>query len=461
MKKILFSIICAGLSFTVFAQTINDSVRVNQYGIKVNRTVLQPEARNGILVFESLDQSYKFWFDMRVNVDAATFWGQDKDFDKIGNGASIRRARFAVKAQVTPDWYGEVDVDFANGSLELKDAIVEYTGLKNMEFKAGNFKENFSISRNTSSRYQQFMERPMSVQALTPSRHIGFNAKYQKSWLYASGGVFFQTIDNQETRTYVETNNKDYGRNEGVSYTGKIAIQPLYKQKDIALHLGAAISYSTPKTDVDPVKEYGGIRFSTRNSTSINRKKYLDTDVIPNVDHDLLYTFELAGLYKGFRFEAAFIQDDVHIDPNAPATVDKSTKHFLGRYVQASYLLFGGTQYYDYSGAKFNQVKRGQKWGDLELALRYDYLDLNSQNVYGGAGEAYTVGLNYYVNSNVKFMLNYQYNNNDRYANGKGKLFVGHDINGAPTKDPTKVVEGKNRAGVDYSMFAVRCEIDF
>ncbi|MGL4583035.1 MAG: porin, partial [Flavobacterium sp.] len=174
-----------------------------------------------------------------------------------------------------------------------------------------------------------------------------------------------------------------------------------------------------------------------------------------------LYTFELAGAYKGFRFETAFIQNDTHIKSDAPDTVDKRTKNFKGHYVQASYLLFGGKQRYDYWGGKFTQVERGRKWGDVEVALRYDYLDLNSKDIYGGSGEAYTLGLNYYVNRNVKLVLDYQYNNNDRYANGKGKLLVGHDVNGAATTDPTKVVESKNKAGVDYSMLAFRVEIVF
>jgi phosphate-selective porin OprO/OprP len=460
MKKTILILMCAGLPMLSYAQSDNDSVRYNQYGIKVNRTPLTAEARNGILVFESKDQSYKYWFDARVDADGATFWGQDKDFDKIGNGAAIRRARIAIKAQISPDWYGEVDVDLANGSLELKDAYVAYQGIENLELQAGNFKENFSIARNTSSRYQQFIERPLAAQALAPSRHIGINAKYRKNWLWASGGVFFQSIEGQETRTYVEDNNKDFGRDEGYSYTGKIVFQPFYNSDDMALHIGGALSYRTPKTEVDP-SEYGGTRISTRNSTSINRKKYLDTDVIPNVHHDLLYTFELAGLYKGLRFEAVYMQNDTHIRNDAPATVDQSTKHFSGRYVQAGYLLFGGQQKYNYGDAKFTQVTRGRSWGDLEIALRYDQLNLNSKNIFGGAAEAYTVGLNYYANNNVKIMLDYQYNNNDRYANGKGKLFVGHDTAGKPTKDPTKVADAKGKAGVDYSMLAIRFEIAF
>ena len=294
MKKLILSSVICLVTLGVFAQEQKeDGERYNQYGVKVNRQKLQAEERNGILVFESLNQSYKFWFDIRVQLDGAVFWGLDKDFDPIGNNVSVRRARFAVKAQINKNWYGEIDTDFSNGEFELKDAIIEFTGLDNFSFKAGNFKEDFSMEQTTSSRYLPFMERPMVVQTFAPSRHLGIQAEYAKHWWRASFGVFFQAIDNLETSTFVADNNKDYGRNQGMSYTGKVNFMPFSDDRTMGLHFGIAGSYRTPKTDVDP-KDFGGSRFSSRNSTSINRKKYLDTDVIKDVKHDLLYGFELA-----------------------------------------------------------------------------------------------------------------------------------------------------------------------
>ena len=109
------------------------------------------------------------------------------------------------------------------------------------------------------------------------------------------------------------------------------------------------------------------------------------------------------------------------------------------------------------------KIKPGKKWGDVELCARYEFVDLNApeMNVFGGSAEAYTVGLNWWVNNNVKMQLNYQFNNNDRYANGKNKLNVGLDASGNPTKDYAKVVAADGKAGVDYHMLAVRFEIDF
>ena len=71
-------------------------------------------------------------------------------------------------------------------------------------------------------------------------------------------------------------------------------------------------------------------------------------------------------------------------------------------------LLFGGKQRFNTAEGEFTQPSRGRKWGDLELAVRYDYLNLNNKDIYGGAGENFTIGLNYYVNNSVKIVLNYQ-----------------------------------------------------
>lgn len=50
------------------AQDTSRQDRFNQYGRLVSRSPLDVENRNGILVFESKDQDYRLWFDIRVQV---------------------------------------------------------------------------------------------------------------------------------------------------------------------------------------------------------------------------------------------------------------------------------------------------------------------------------------------------------------------------------------------------------
>lgn len=464
MKKFSFMMLALFLGTMAFAQEADQAEKkaVDQYGNKVEVKKVDASSRDGILVFESKDKDYKFWFDSRVQVDFANYWGQQSWADKIGDGASIRRARFAVKAQITKDWYGEVDMELANGSFELKDAIVRYNGLENWQFSVGSQKPDFSISRNTSSRYLEFMERPMVVSAFAPSRHLGLFAKYSNNLLFASCSILFQEIEGQETRTLVEDNNKKYGMNEGVSYLGKVVLRPL-NEEDYGIHIGGALMYDTPKTS-DDAGVYNGVRFSCRNATNINRKKYIDTDDIKNTDHSLIGTVELAGHYDGLRVEGAWISDWTYMKESTG--IDKPY-NFYGWYVEAGYLLLGGKQSYDSNSAKFNRQRNGKKWGDIELALKYEFIDMNdykdrgSDAIYGGSADLFGAGLNFYFGKQVKFVLNYQYVNNDRYANGKGSYYVGLDANGNPTKKYEEVVAGEGDAGVNYHMLLGRFQIAF
>ena len=467
MRKL---ILATAILLTVFPSAFAQ-VKYNQYGVAVESDVLDAESQDGFLVLESPKSDYKIWFDNRIQFDAGGFFGAPEWADPIGNGISIRRARFAIKAQVSKDWYGEFDMDLSNGLVELKDAIVRYTGFKNLELQAGNFKEYFSIQRNSSSRYLLMIERPMVCSALAPSRHLGINAKYDNPWLWASLGFFGQEGAGSEEWTNVADNNKDFGRgisfknNTGYAVTAKVVFRPLCKLDNASLHIGAGYSYRTTLASM-ATGEWGTYRASARNSTSINRKKYIDTNNLKGYDYNNLWTVEIAGHWNGLRYEAAYIGDNVHFKDNSdPASL--TTNNFGGWYVQAGYLLFGGKQRYDSKGAKYTRALRGQKWGDVELCARYEFCDLNDfgenvkNKVYGGAAEAYTVGLNWWVTNNVRMQLNYQYNNNDRYANGKNKLFVGLDDAGKPTKDYAKVVAGAKQGGVDYSMVAFRVEVDF
>ena len=422
MKKVLLISALALMSIAAVAQQRDDvQTEVNQYGQKVTATPVDATVQDGILVFQNKAANYKMWFDVRIQGDAAVYFGAPdfcaKEIDgksntsHIGNGMSLRRTRFAVKAQLDKNWYGELDTDWTSGTPEIKDAYLGFTGVEGLEIKAGNFKENFSIQRNTTSRYLMFMERAM-VTYLAPSRHLGINARYANKWFWGSFGVFGPELSTSEEQVAFEDGNKDYGYNEGLSYTGKLVFRPLYKSTTSSLHIGGAVSYRDPK--LSSTDGYFVGRYSSRNSTGINRKKYLDTDDVKGLDHELAWTVELAGHWKQLRYETAYIARGMYLDQ----TVNPLPAQWAeGWYAQASWLLFGGTQNYDSNGAKYTRTTSEHKWGNLEVAFRYEYADFNTgklfsnkvadTNIFGGSGEAYTIGLNYYPTQNVKIVLNW------------------------------------------------------
>lgn len=470
MRRVLLLVTACTLATGVFAQEEQGSdVAVNQYGAKVESFNVRAQTQNNILVFENKKRNYKIWFDNRVQMDGATYFNlkngmvDDKGKSVMPGGVTLRRVRAAVKAQISDDWYGELDVDLANGVFELKDALLEYSGLKDFTFTAGNFKEDFSMEETTTSRYLTFMERPMVISAFAPSRHLGFSAQWMKyRWLRVSGGISWQAVDNANTSYNVQEFNKA-GRAIGANYTGKIVFMPSFK--DGGLHFGYNASLrSAHKTDdnVDGAEALGrgyeGDYFSTRNATSISRYKFINAEYY-GVKHDFLQGFEVAGYYKGLKAAGEIITNTSVMDPNyVGATANMKAKHFWGYYAYASYLLFGGRQQYNARESEFTQPVRGRKWGDVEISARFDYINMNSEDIFGGSGQNITLGATFHVNNNVKLMVNYQISKDDKYANNKGKAIIGDDINGTPTSNPKLAA---SNFGARFNTLQMRCEIDF
>lgn len=431
----------------------NDSLRYDAYGrIVTSRMAANPEYWSGFLVFESKNQAMRTWFDLRVNFDGAHYFDQNT-MNELGSGVTIRRLRFAMKTILYNHWTGEVDLDFAGGQLDVKDAFIGYKSNEhNYYFKAGYFKEPISMETTTTSRYQTFIEEPYMTM-FAPARQLGINfSKWGNRYLVV-GGVHFNDVENVEVTTYSQDANKDFGTDEGYSFTGKAVFRPINKDNKL-IHMGVSASYRTPKTSWEFANTY---RVSSRDMTNINRKKFLDSDDIPNVESNVLLGGELSASYKNMKFSSEYLQSKI----NRKDGFESYTAS--GVYAAVSYLVFGGMYHYNTEEGEFTRVSRGKEWGDIELALRFDYIDLNDAkaNIMGGSANGYTAGITYHVNPNVRCMLNYSYIDHDRYASGKGKLFVGTDENGELTKDYTKVTEPAGKGGDDYGFIQARVEIDF
>lgn len=280
------------------------------------------------------------------------------------------------------------------------DNFITYNFTKRFGLRAGNIQEAFSMDLLNSFKDLSLMNRAQVVNAFAPGHHLGLQGVYEdKQWLL-TGGVHFQksmTLGNKEN----SDSNLQKGQNEGYSLTGRAVWMPQNNSKEKGLHIGVAASYATPKTDVGKDTPPKTVRYSQSEST-INKIKFMDTGYITDVNNTRLMGVELAGYYGPWKFQAEYIQQDVNRNHGF---VDES---FSGFYVQSSCLLLGGKQDYNNSRGAFNQPLIGKK-ADIELALRFDRLDMNGKVIKGGVSNQYTAGMNYYINENLKVQLNYYY----------------------------------------------------
>ncbi len=431
---------------------------LNDYGQEVGmRVSLNPESRDGILMLSSDDKRFKYWFDNRVYFDGAMYFGDNTyqgQENAIGNGLNIRRMRFAMKAIIWGHWGGEIDFDFGNNAVDIKDAYVRYIG-KNWQIKAGNFREPMSMETMTTSRYITFMERPYATEQ-APSRHLGIDYKVFTNHLFFEGGIFSSNIAND----LIRDQNKSKGTNAGWSVTGRLAYAPIKKDRQV-LHFGVSGSYRVPKIQEigDPINSF---RYGENAETEINRKKYIDTDWMENCQTKIITGFEAAYAIKNFRVQGEYLMTRIQKDKNEVPEGEDKVK-LGGFYVMGAWLINNADYYYNMSDGEFSQVDfRNFNKGAFEVAVRYSYMNANTFKdgelvpyLPGGAGETYTLGLSYYFNYNVKLMLNYAYVNHDRWANGKGK-YKTWDVNAAG-EDITPAGEG----GIDFSTIQARILIAF
>jgi phosphate-selective porin OprO/OprP len=408
-------------------------------------------------MLSSTDNRFRYWFDNRVYFDAAFYTGdnvyQGED-NKIGNGVQIRRMRFAMKAILWGHWGGEIDFDFADNVVDIKDAYIRYIG-NNWQIKAGNFREPFSLETMTTSRYITLMNRPYATEQ-APSRHMGIAYKTFTNHLFFEGGVFSSVITNELMRD----ENKANGTNAGWSVTARLAWAPI-KKDQMVLHIGAAGSYRTPKLQEigDPINSF---RYGENAETEVNRKKYIDTDWIDDCQYKVLFGLELAYAVKNLRVQGEYIMTRIQRDVDVVPTGEDKMK-LGGFYVMGAWLINNANYYYNMGDAEFSQIDFiDNKKGAFEVALRYSYMNANTFKegsdipyIPGGSGAVMTAGASYYFNYNVKIMINYSYANHDRWADGKGK-YKTYDVNAAG-EDITPTGEG----GIDFNIFQARLLIAF
>lgn len=395
------------------------------------------------------DSKYKLKFFGRISADGTFFTGED--YQKLGNGTTISQLCAGGIFSFGDRLEGKFEVDFSNGQVLLLDNFITYKFTQEFGVRTGNIQEAFSMDLLNSFKDLSLMNRAQVVNAFAPGHHLGVQAVFEnKQWLL-TGGVHFQRSMLIGQRESSDSYNRR-GVDEGYSATGRIVWMPQDEQKFKGLHLGVAASYSTPKTDTGKDVDAKTMRFSSSEST-INKIKFLDTGIITDVDNNLLLGGEIAGYYGPAKFQAEYIHN----------TIDRSNnfgkEKFSGFYAQASCLLLGGQQDYNNSRGAFNQPLINKR--DVELAARFDRLDMNGDNIKGGAANQYTFGVNYYINENLKLQFNYSYCSYDKFANANGNAAIGYKSDGELAYTLGEADYAKGKPSNDYGSFNFRMQLRF
>lgn len=370
---------------------------------------LGSEARNGRLVFQTADGSFRWWFDARIQVDAAFYFDSK---NPMSNGTVFRRLTYAMKTVLWKNWETELDVDFAEAELDLRDIWVKYrVPGTHLSVQAGNFKEPFGLERLTSSRLLTFLERASVSNAFALGRRIGAAARYWNSYGQITGAIM-----GHEAGTRIDKGTRD----EGYSTNLRLTLAPV-NRFGRNLHLGAAFAYKIPDALSDLPEN--AIEIKARHETYVSDPKLLHTGDIRDVNYYLRYGSELLAVYGPFFLQSEAMWTTVERWYNKPPVDMK------GGYAFVSWMVTGETREYYIDEGEPGPVEAPKRaWGALELAARASFLDLNDlgAGIHGGSSKQLMLGVNYYPNRNIKLQCNYSVVDLDEYATRKGNL-LGND----------------------------------
>ncbi|MEA1972172.1 MAG: porin [Candidatus Cloacimonadota bacterium] len=358
---------------------------------------------NGILNWSSNDGIFKTRLDVRMYMDYARFFNNENDFR---NGTMLRRGRFAVKSKLWEVWNAEYDMDIADNSVEVKDMWFSYNGLQNAFVKVGHFKVPFSLNELTSSRLLTFMERGYP-NVFPPGRRsaVGYT-KWGKIYHFSTAIYGQEFAEKEQTRL-----------DESIGYTGRMVIAPKIGE-NLQFHLGTGAVYQTPDNDS------GSIEYKIEPEAKMGDTEILVAD-ISDVENIVLLNLEGAVKIKNFSIQGEYIQSNLsRLEGNEDAT-------FSGFYTFASWIITGEERPYYIDEGEFGQIIPKGKKGALEFAVRYSHLDLTDEDaeIFGGMANNIVVGLNWYINPNMRIMLNYNIVDNSENANMGGSLSGNDDFN--------------------------------
>ncbi len=340
------------------------------------------ETRGGLKV-TSADGNAEFSLGGRIHFDAYAF---DRDLASVTGGTEFRRARVTLAGKAH-GWEYKLEQDFAGGSnLDgLRDAYIART-LGPGKLTIGQFKPYRSMEELTSSNEILMMERPF-----TSASGLYSGRQFQQGLGYLVGGGHYTLGASLFTLRAAPT-----ARNEGIGFAARGTWAPV-NDEDRTVHLGLSFSdensnQGTPT--LSAVANYAGRRGPSQTIASVTSGS---SDRVRSLGLEAA-----ASIGAGF-VQAEYMRADFGQPLGGSQTVD-------AWYVQGSWLLTGGHKPYKTGTGVFGSAKvpAGGAW---ELTARHDRI--KNQDISGREASSTLFGVNYYVNPQLRFMLNYTRGDNE------------------------------------------------
>lgn len=393
---------------------------------------------NGGLKIISDDGKFSAALGGRIHFDTYLF---DSDIDDPVSTTEFRRARITLSGKAY-NWNYKLEQDFAAG-----DTLAGYREVwishdfSGGTIRIGQFKPFRAMEELTSSNEITMLERPFTTATgIYDGRQFQQGIGWNNHWDCYTAGVMAMNLRDAGTV-----------RNEGVGAAGRFTWAPIDDTLS-TLHFGISYSYedanrSTPNLEADA--DYAGRRGPSQliALTPGGRERFFgefgDEEFFLGDQSGSVNTLglELAGTYGPFYAQAEYAYGEYSGDYflaeetfedffDAPPTFDcdPDTGCFIGDqdvhawYIMGSWMITGEHKPYNGRKGVFKSAKPSSPWGAWELTARYESMDNN--DIPELEADSVILGVNYYHNPRVRFMLNLRFGDDDFTGDGTNQLGI-------------------------------------
>jgi phosphate-selective porin OprO/OprP len=323
---------------------------------------------------------------------------------RYNDGTDIRRGRFGFDGTFLKQFKYRVEAEYVKNSVNLLDAYIQYAPGAAWLLTVGQHKAPYGLEANTSDSFNTFLERGMANNAfgaVGAERRLGVSLGYADAHVTATLGLFGAGEAVQRDMTTP-------GETRGIN--GRVTWEPIAEPGKL-LHIGASayrVSHFAANTISNlgdrPNSRVDGGRLA---SISINGTAPVSGPET-GAKAATYYGAEAAAVYGPFSVQGEY--NHLSIDRfGADPTINVD-----GFYVFGSVFLTGESRVFkngtvDRVKPRANFDPGKGTWGAIELAVRYDQLDLTDLGFSPLARKAHTLtgAANWYLNPNLKLMFNY------------------------------------------------------
>ncbi|HYG27032.1 MAG TPA: porin [Caulobacteraceae bacterium] len=335
--------------------------------------------------FESGDFSFKV--RGRVYYDVIS---QEQDFanpavtDTNNQLSRLRTARVGVEGTWNQDWAYKAELSLVGGNAAWEDLVLEYKASDMTSLMVGNFK-TVGFENVSSSRYTTFMERGPIENVLGIGRVMTAQAKMNGANWTAAVFVHGDSVNASDPAA---------GASEQVAFGGRGTLAPINTDTS-KVHLGL---WARKRDHADQSLYSYSVRANTAYGT-----QHLSSGGVGDTDTQI--GAEALWIWNSVSVQGEYANFDVDRATGA----DPSGKAY---YLSASWFPTGEMRNLDVRKGELGRTKilrpvTAGGIGAIELAVRYDNVDMTEFGAGGGEYVGYTGGATWYPFPYVRFMANY------------------------------------------------------